>query len=451
MSLPKITLPPKPQYIKLADDLDFFELFKKIEEKYATCFLFESLGRDDYDSRLSIIGFQPEHQVRAYDDTLYFDDVSYTVSNPFYALRDILPAQLLSKNYAGGLVGNLNYEAVNYFEPKLNLQEHPSFPNFSFGVYTDGLVYDKTTGQTFYFYYENNRLEDVKVLLSQTNIRNTQVKAEFLGYNISKEEHEQGVLEIIEEIKAGNTFQCEFGLRANYKIQGEVIQIYERLREINPSPYMFYLKNKEKVLLGASPELLFRLRDGEIETFPLAGTAGRGGDSKEDKQLARKLLNDSKEIAEHNMLVDLHRNDLGRVAKLGTVKIRKLMDIVKFSHVQHISSEITGTLDYQEDMFSGLASIFPGGVVSGAPKLESMKIINRQEFSPRGPYAGAVGHFGFNGNCTFCIPLRSLYVDGQEAYAQACSGIVYDSVPENEYQEVINKLAGMEKATHPVN
>ena len=206
---------------------------------------------------------------------------------------------------------------------------------------------------------------------------------------------------------------------------------------------MYYIKFNDQKIMGASPELLFRLRNGEMETFPLAGTTKRGSNTNEDLKLARDLLNDPKEVAEHNMLVDLHRNDLGRVAKFGTVKVRSLMDIKKYSHVQHISSEIVGIINEKEDMFSALAANFPAGTLSGAPKIEAMKIINSIENDGRGPYGGAVGQFGFNGDCTFAIPIRSLFIKGEKGYAQTCGGIVYDSDAENEYIEIERKLEAM--------
>jgi len=190
---------------------------------------------------------------------------------------------------------------------------------------------------------------------------------------------------------------------------------------------------------------MFRLQDGEIETQPLAGTTKRGRNEKEDRELAKELLNNPKEIAEHSMLVDLHRNDLGRVARFGTVRVKNLFDVKKFSHVQHISSDIVGLIRSDEDMFSGLSVNFPMGTVTGAPKIETIKIIDSNETSPRGPYGGAIGHFGFNGDCTFALPLRTLYISGNYAYTQTCSGIVYDSIPEKEYQELIDKLAAMRK------
>ncbi|MDB9916050.1 anthranilate synthase component I family protein, partial [Alphaproteobacteria bacterium] len=226
-------------------------------------------------------------------------------------------------------------------------------------------------------------------------------------------------------------------------IKGNTSEIYSKLRELNPSPHMYYMKFNDQKIIGASPELLFRLRNGEMETFPLAGTNKRGSNKVEDLKLARELLNDPKEIAEHNMLVDLHRNDIGRVAKFGTVKVRSLMDIKKYSHVQHISSEIVGIIKEDEDMFSALSANFPAGTLSGAPKIEAMKIINRIEPEGRGPYGGAIGQFGFNGDCTFAIPIRSLFIKGEKAYAQTCGGNVYDSDPEKEYIEIERKLEAM--------
>ena len=209
---------------------------------------------------------------------------------------------------------------------------------------------------------------------------------------------------------------------------------------------MYFIKFANKKIIGASPELLFSLRDGEMTTRPLAGTIRRGKDELEDRLLARTLLNDPKEKAEHSMLVDMQRNDLGRVAQFGTVRIRDLMSIKKFSHVQHISSEITGFIRSNEDMFSGLSSNFPMGTVSGTPKVETMKIINENEPEARGPYGGGVGQFGFNGDCTFALTLRSIFIVDDYAYTQTSGGIVYDSMPEKEYDEIQRKLAAMKKA-----
>ena len=252
-----------------------------------------------------------------------------------------------------------------------------------FGVYEDGIILDKHTHELFYFYYKINRIEILKKI-NLMKINKTKFKAQFIKDSLTKKEHHKIVSSVKDEIIKGNTFQCEVGFKSEYKITGNSLGIYENLRKINPSPFMYFIKFNEKKIIGASPELLFSLREGEMTTRPLAGTIRRGKNKLEDKQLARQLLNDYKEKAEHSMLVDMQRNDLGRVAQFGTVRIRDLMSIKKFSHVQHISSEITGFIRHKEDMFSGLASNFPMGTVSGTPKIETMKIIDKNESKARG-------------------------------------------------------------------
>lgn len=448
--LPQIALPGKPNYLKLTEDYNFFELFRKIEKTNDNCFLFESLGEESNVSRYHIIGFAPSEIVAAENDrTLSITRAGsnaverYRVDNPYYALREIFPGNVISRKYAGGLVGYLGYDCVNFFEPSLRLKTSDMFEPFKFGVYRDGLIYDQMTGEIFYFYYDNNRYSRVEPLLHRDIGGFGPTRCVFLGDSMSREEHANAVMKVKEDIRAGLIFQCEVGFKSRFRITGDKTHIYARLRQVNPSPHMFFLKFGNQQIIGASPELLFRLRNGEMETFPLAGTTRRGKDRREDIQLARALLNDPKEIAEHNMLVDLHRNDLGRVARFGTVKVRNLMDVKRYSHVQHISSEITGILHEDEDMFSALASNFPAGTLSGAPKIEAMKIIDGIEPDGRGPYGGAIGQFSFNGDCTFAIPIRSLFINGENAYAQTCGGNVYDSVPENEYLEIERKLSAM--------
>ncbi len=446
MSVPVEALPSKPAYVPLEIEGDFFDLFRKIEARHENCYLLESLGEETYDSRNAVIGFGPRHLIEASGPGLTIDAVPFTTNNPYYALREILPGDVISRLYAGGLVGYLGYDASVYMEPSLRLKNHAGFPAFQFGLYTDGLILDKLTGQVYYFHYGHDRSHEILRLAAGPLPHTERPTVKFDGFTKTRAEHRAMVEAAREEIIAGNTFQCQIGFKARYQIRGSKLPIYARLREINPSPHMFYLKFGERVIMGASPELIFRLRQGEMETFPLAGTIHRGTTLAEDRELARKLLNDPKEIAEHNMLVDLHRNDLGRVARFGTVKVRRLFDIKRFSHVQHISSEVVGIIRRDQDMFSGLAGSFPAGTLSGAPKIESMKIIDRIENDPRGPYGGAVGHFGLNGDSTFCIPIRSLFCDGEDAFNQASGGIVYDSVVENEYSEILNKLAGMARA-----
>lgn len=453
--LPKIVISGKPKYVKIAEDVDFFACFKKIERVFDTCFIFESLGEEGKFARYSIIGFDPDHIISARGKTLVIDGKKYRVDNPYLALREIMPTQAFSKDYAGGLVGYLSYDAVNYFEPAVKVKVHKEFDQFLFGVYTDGLVLDKLTNELFYFYFDRDRSEKLREIASPSspdrndNNSMSSLKVTFNGDTMTAVEHKRVVDSVREQITAGNIFQCEVGFQTNFQVEGDVLKIYEKLREINPSPFMYYLRFNPpaggKKIIGASPELAFSLRDGEMTVRPLAGTIRRGKKAIEDKQLARTLLRDKKEVAEHTMLVDLYRNDIGRVARFGTVRVRDLLSIERFSHVQHISSEISGLTGGGEDMFSAFAASFPAGTLTGAPKIEAMKIIDENEPEARGPYGGAVGHFGFNGDCTFAMAIRSLFINGDKAYAQTSGGIVYDSVAEEEYEEIQRKLAAMKQ------
>lgn len=451
MQIPTIDIPKKPTYIHIADDVDFFELFKKVESAYEHCFLFESLGEQGRFSRYSVMGFDPAHSIRAKEQNLYVDNMCYKVENPYKELRRMTPQNVISRGYAGGLVGYMSYEALNYVEPSLSVQIHDRFDQFMFGVYLDGLVYDTMTNQMFYFYYKKNRIDAIRELMSKPAVIDQKVEVTYLGDTLSKSEHAEAVYTTKQYIRDGYSFQCEVGFKSEYEIKGDTMLIYEKLREVNPSPHMYFLKFGKKQCVGASPELLMSVRGREVETHPLAGTVRRGKTVEQDVQLARQLLNDKKEVAEHNMLVDLHRNDIGRVSTFGSVQVRALMNIKKFSFVQHIESEISGLLAKGEDMFTALASLLPGGVLSGAPKIETIKIIDAQEQDARGPYGGALGTFGFNGDATFAIPIRTLFVDGEYAYTQTCSGIVYDSDEEKEYEEIQRKLEGMKKTLELVS
>ncbi len=443
--LPKIKIDQKAKYIQITEEVDMFKLFKKIEQSAENCFIFESLGEDGKFSRYSVMGFSPDHIISARENNLTIDGKKYKVKNPYLSLREIMPPPTMAKNYAGGLVGYMSYETLNYFESFPKVKAHKDFDQFMFGVYTDGLILDKLTNELVYFYHNKNRVGLIKKALAKKT-KSEKLKISFLEDSLSKNEHARIVKKVKENIIAGNTFQCEVGLKNKYHISGDALRIYENLRKVNPSPFMYYVKFGDKKIIGASPELLFSLRDKEMTTRPLAGTTKRGKNEKEDQRLSRELLNDPKEKAEHMMLVDMYRNDIGKMAQFGTVKIRDLMNIKKFSHVQHISSEITGLLKTGEDMFGSLASNFPAGTVSGTPKVETIKIIDSNESEARGPYGGGVGSFGFNGDCTFALCIRSIFISGKDAYTQTSSGIVYDSKVEKEYEEIERKLGGMKKA-----
>jgi anthranilate synthase component 1 len=374
--------------------------------------------------------------------------LNFKLTNPYKSLQSAVNFNFFSKNHQGGLIGYFCYEAVNYFEESINLAEHEDFPPFKLGLFTDGLIYDSVTASISYYTFAEDRSELVKELLENSRdftIPNELENIDFKGHSETKAEFIEATKRTINKIKEGYSFQAEVGFKSNYEIQGDKLAIYNKLREINPGPYMYFMKFADEELCGASPEILITCNQGKILTTPTAGTIKRGASEREDMLLARTLLNDPKEIAEHNMLVDLHRNDVAIVSEPGTVKVSDLMYIIKFSHVQHIVSNVVGELSADADAFDVLAAILPGGVVAGAPKIETLKIIAENENSARGCYGGAIGRFSFSGNCDFCLPIRSIFCKGDKCYVQTSAGIVYDSVPEKEYDEVLRKLAAMQQ------
>jgi len=246
-----------------------------------------------------------------------------------------------------------------------------------------------------------------------------------------------------EHISNGDIFQVVLSRRTDFRFRGDPLEMYRALRRLNPSPYMFYLDFDQQQLLGSSPEMLVRLEGDRLTTRPLAGTRPRSPDPEEDEKLKVEMLLDEKERAEHLMLVDLHRNDMGRVSKFGSVKVTELMAAEKYSHVQHILSNVESEISPDKDAFDALRACFPAGTVTGAPKVRAMQIISELERAPRGPYAGAVGYFDFTGSMDFAITIRSISVVGNRASVQAGAGIVHDSIPEREHAETEHKMAAM--------
>ncbi len=267
-----------------------------------------------------------------------------------------------------------------------------------------------------------------------------------LRSNFSKEGFVKSVERAKEYIRAGDVIQVVLSQRFSSDVHCEPFDVYRALRAINPSPYLFYLKMEDMVLLGASPEVMVRLEGKQIEVRPLAGTRPRGKTPGEDLEMQKDLLADEKERAEHIMLVDLGRNDVGRVSKIGTVDVTALMDVERYSHVMHIVSNIRGSLASGKNAFDVFRATFPAGTVAGSPKIRAMEIIEELEPIRRGPYAGAVGYFSFSGNMDTCITIRSILIKEGKAYVQAGAGIVADSVPEREYTETLNKAQAIFRA-----
>ena len=247
-------------------------------------------------------------------------------------------------------------------------------------------------------------------------------------------------------IHDGDIFQVVLSRKFTFDTDGDNLTLYKTLRKLNPSPYMYHLKQDTKTIIGASPEMLVRITDDKVETFPIAGTRKITDDEEKNKALSEELIHDEKELAEHTMLVDLGRNDIGRVCKYGSVHPESLMEIKRFSHVQHIVSHVVGNLAPENDMFDAFQAVFPAGTVSGAPKVRAMEIIDGLETEARGPYAGAVGYFSYNGCCDFAIAIRSIFIENNKGFVQSGAGIVSDSIAENEFKETEHKAGAMLQA-----
>ena len=241
----------------------------------------------------------------------------------------------------------------------------------------------------------------------------------------------------------GDIFQVVLSRRFNFDAKGDLLRVYKALRQINPSPYMYHMKMGEKTIIGSSPEMLLRVTGNVVETFPIAGTRAITDDEPRNEKMKQEMLNDEKELAEHTMLVDLGRNDIGRVCKYGSVHVKELMAVKRFSHVQHMVTHVVGTLDKKFDVIDAIKAVFPAGTVSGAPKIRAMEIIDELEPESRGPYAGAVGYFSFNGCCDFAIAIRTIFFDEAKGFVQTGAGIVFDSIAENEWIETQHKANAM--------
>jgi len=431
-------------------ELDFdspFELFKNIYKNYDSAFLLESMESDSGLARLSVLGFKPAAILRAYGNILMVEkngvQEEIETENPFEELKKLTSKSNGIKGFRGGLVGYISYESVRHFE-NIDVQES-EYPDFEFGLFLDAITFDRLQNKCEYVTLGENRIEEINQIAKESHdIGNINFK--FKGHYFSREKYESMVKEAKEKIKAGEIFQSVISNAREYEITGDKLSIYKALREMNPSPYMYHLKLGEREIIGSSPEMLARVEGRDVETYPIAGTRHRGKTDAEDKELEIELMHDEKELAEHLMLVDLARNDVGKVSKFDSVSVPEYMGVKKFSHVQHIVSHVTGKLREDMTAVDAFSSIFPAGTLSGAPKIRAMEIINELEGLPRGPYGGALGYFSLNGNADFAIVIRTLVCNGNKAKIQAGAGIVHDSVPENEYLECENKAQAVIKA-----
>ena len=369
-------------------------------------------------------------------------------SNPsdlFIKLREILEENKINNNFnrlIGGLVGFISYDIVRHWENISDKYTELNYADFQFGLFNEGIIFDHEKERAYYYHSGDNNLKEVLELLDTEREIGTIDYTEPIS-NINKETFENNVDVAKEYVRSGDIFQVVLSRKYEFKISGDLLSIYKSLRTINPSPYMYYFKSNDLNIIGASPEMLVRVTDNQIETFPIAGTRPRDEDMEKNKKLTEELLSDEKERAEHVMLVDLARNDVGQIARFGSVKVPEFMQVHQFSHVQHIVSKVIGELKDEKDCFEAIRAIFPAGTVSGAPKIRAMEIIQELEKESRGPYAGALGYFSKNMCADFAITIRTLVVKGKKAYIQAGAGIVADSVPEKEWFETEQKAGAL--------
>ncbi|MBT8173520.1 MAG: anthranilate synthase component I family protein [Nitrosopumilus sp.] len=423
-----------------------FQIYNKISRNYSHSFLFESLTGPEVLAETSVMGFDPKIILKGYSDRVEIisDGNTKTIqtTDPFSELKKLLgKSDDQSYRYLGGAVGVVNYDAIRLVEDIAD-SHNSKQPLMEFGIYDDGILYDNVHKKLFYFYHDENRFDKL--------IMNDDTFGEFHSSEVTPNMDKSKFSEIVNKAKKyihdGDIFQVVLSRKFAFKNKGDNLTLYKTLRNLNPSPYMYHLKQGTKTIIGASPEMLVRITNDKVETFPIAGTRKITDDEEKNKQLAEELIHDEKELAEHTMLVDLGRNDIGRVCKYGSVHPESLMQIKRFSHVQHIVSHVVGKLAPENDMFDAFQAVFPAGTVSGAPKVRAMQIIDELETEARGPYAGAVGYFSYNGCCDFAIAIRSIFIDGDDGFVQSGAGIVSDSIAENEFKETEHKAGAMLQA-----
>jgi len=423
-----------------------FQIYNKISRNYSHSFLFESLSGPEVLAETSVMGFDPKIIFKGYSDRVEIIENDNTTiiktDDPFIELKKLLGKSDDQKyRYLGGAVGVVNYDSIRLVE-NISEENNLTQPIMEFGIYDDGLLYDNVDKKLFYFYHDVNRFDDF--IVSDDSF--DEFHSSEVIPNMDKEKFSNIVNKAKQYIHDGDIFQVVLSRKFAFETSGDNLTLYKTLRKLNPSPYMYHLKQDSKTIIGASPEMLVRITDDKVETFPIAGTRKITDNEEKNKALSEELINDEKELAEHTMLVDLGRNDIGRVCKYGTVRPESLMQIKRFSHVQHIVSHVVGSLDSKNDMFDAFQAVFPAGTVSGAPKVRAMQIIDELEAEERGPYAGAVGYFSYNGCCDFAIAIRSIFIENNKGFVQSGAGIVSDSVSENEFKETEHKAGAMLQA-----
>jgi len=438
---------------------DPFAFYAALRREVRTCFLLESAPGPKRLAEYTFIGFEPQYVFALRGGRLVIDGKDHgPLDDPLGFLREVLgscrPAvEARFPKYLGGLVGYVGYDFVRYLEPRLSASRRPEgpahFPDFELGLYLDGIIHDHLHKRAFYFSWGEDRFGFIEGLLrDQEGFSEETLRVGPLEADLSRGEFIEGVERALEAVYQGEVFQLVLSRALSASYRGDLFEFYRRIREINPSPYMYCLEfergtGDERLIAGSSPEMLVSVQGQSVITYPIAGTRPLGRDEAEKKRYREELLGDEKERAEHVMLVDLARNDIGRVSEFGSVRVPQYMTIERFSHVQHIVSRVEGRLRRGLDAFDAFAALFPAGTVTGAPKIRAMEWIDRLEESPRGPYAGVVGYFSLTGDMDTAIAIRTLFAAHNTLHLRAGAGIVADSLPEREWEETEQKLKAL--------
>ena len=437
-------------------------------------YMLESVENKEKWGRYTFLGYEPKMELTCVDGELKAGDLRIKTDDPSAYIRQLLAEYKSPKleylpAFTGGLVGYFSFDFLNYTEPtiKVDTDDVENFKDVDLMLFDKVIVFDNFLQKIILI--ANMKLTDPDALETEYNRAKSELRAMAdLLKNGERKREQPGCItgeitplfdkahycEMVEKaknyIKEGDIFQIVLSNRLSAPFEGSLLSTYRILRTINPSPYMFYFSGTDVEVAGASPETLVKLENGVLHTFPLAGTRPRGRTPEEDEQLEKELLQDEKELAEHNMLVDLGRNDLGKISKFGTVSVEKLHLIERFSHVMHIGSTVRGEIRDDKDAIDAVNAVLPAGTLSGAPKIRACRLINELESNKRGIYGGAIGYIAFNGDLDTCIAIRIAYKKNGTVFVRSGAGIVADSVPENEYYESINKaravINALEKA-----
>ena len=439
------------------------ETLKILKGISTNVFILESVDSTNKMGRYTFLGYDLKLELTCYNHKLKIitgTTIEEEVKHPNEYIRKILKENKSPRisgmpTFTGGLVGYFSYDYIKYGEQSLNLNANyeEKFNDVDLMLFDKVIAFDNYRQKIILIV--NIKVENLEVNYRKAEIelkamadliingkkaeeRPLKIKSDYRSY-FSKEQYCNMVVKAKEYIKEGDIFQVVLSNKIEAEIEGSILDAYRVLRSTNPSPYMFYFYSNDIEISGASPETLVKLENNKLYTFPLAGTRKRGKDEEEDLELEKELLADEKELAEHNMLVDLGRNDIGKISEINSVKVDKYMSIEKFSHVMHIGSTVSGTLRSDKDALDAIDSILPAGTLSGAPKLRACEIINELEGNKRGIYGGAIGYIDFTGNLDMCISIRLAFAKNGKVFVRSGAGIVADSVPENEYEECINK------------